>query len=139
MKIKVVNQNSKMKTFIEWLIYMFGYSLTLYIISLLFDSFQLDTSCFGIYIFLTTIIIYFLNHLIKPALIYFTLPVTALTLGLFYPFVNVVILKITDLILGKHFNITDLFTAFFIAIFISLLNIFIEGFIVKPIIRKLRK
>lgn len=139
MKIIVVNENKKINKLIEWLIYMLGYSLILYIVSLMFTSFQLDTSHFGLYIFLTTVLIYALNHFVKPILIFFTLPVTALTLGLFYPIINVIILKIADLILGSHFNILNLFTAFFIAIIISLLNIVIESFVIKPIIRKLRK
>lgn len=139
MKVVVVNENKTIKKIIEWLIYMLGYSLSLYLVSLLFDSFYIDYSHFGVYIFLTTVIIYLLNQVVKPTLVFLTLPATAMTLGLFYPIVNVIILKIADLILGSHFNILNIFPAFFIAIIISILNIIVEGFIIKPLIRKLKK
>ena len=43
---------------------------------------------------LATLIISILNITIKPVLFVLTLPITTLTLGIFYPFINVIILKI---------------------------------------------
>ena len=129
--------NSK---FIEWLIYMIGCAVVLVTVSVLFSSFEINNQYFGFYALLASIIIYVLNQTIKPVLAYITLPITVLTLGLFYPIINVLILYITSFILGKsNFQIKGFITAFFIAIVISLLNILMEGLILKPISKRRKK
>ena len=100
--------------------------------------FYLIHKYFGLYALLASIIIYILNQTIKPILVYLTLPITALTLGLFYPLINVLILYITSFILGNNFQIHGIIIPFIIAILISLLNIFVEGLIIKPIINMRR-
>ena len=84
------------------------------------------------------IIIYILNQTIKPVLVFLTLPITALSMGLFYPLINVFILYITSFILGDNFNIEGIFIPFVIAILISFLNMVMEGMIIKPIIYRSR-
>lgn len=137
------NNNSKKlinNPIIEWLIYMIGYAIVLITVSVLFKSLYIDNSYFGLYALLASIIIYVLNQTIKPIIFYVTLPITAISLGLFYPLINVLILYITDFILGNKFEIHGIFMSFFIAIIISLLNILMEGMVIKPIInRKVRK
>jgi putative membrane protein len=121
---------------IEWLIYMVGYALVLIIVSVIFKkSFYINNKYFGLYALLAAIIISILNQTIKPVLVYLTLPLTAITLGLFYPIINVLILYITSFILGNNFEVHGIIT-FVIAILISLLNIFVEGLIIKPIIHR---
>ena len=123
--------------FCEWLIYMIGYALVLILVSNLFESFEITSKYFGLFAFLSAIIIYALNQTIKPILFYLTLPLTALTFGLFYPIINVLILYLTSFILGSsNFYISGFIAPFFIAIFISILNIFMEGIFIKPIIRR---
>lgn len=126
-------------TLTDWVIYMLGYALVFLLASYLFDSFYIDTSHFGIYALIAVVIIYILNKTIKPILVTLTLPITALTLGLFYFAINVFILKITDWLLLSHFNIGNVIYAFFIAIFISVMNILMEGIIIKPIIRRFKE
>ena len=72
-------------------------------------------------------------------LVRLTIPVTALTLGLFYPFINLFILKLADWILGKYFNLLDFWVALAISILISVVNVLIEEFVIKPIIRKVKR
>ena len=125
---------------IEWLIYMLGYALVLVIISLIFKkSFYINKKYFYFYALLASIIIYLLNQTIKPILVKLTLPLTALTLGLFYPIINVFILYITSFILGKNFEVHNIYIMFIIAILISTLNVFVEGTIIKPIIYRRRR
>lgn len=123
-------------SFIEWLLYIVCYAIVLITMSILFDSFTISNECFGLYAFLATIIIYILNQTIKPILFYITLPLTAVTWGLFYPLINVLILYIASFILGSKFEIKGIIIPFFIAILISLFNILMEGLIIKPIIRR---
>ena len=140
MKIVVLakDKEARINKFIDWLIHMIGYTLVFVIVSILFKSFYIDTSHCYIYAFLAVVIIYVLNKTIKPILVYLTLPITGLTLGLFYPIVNVIILKLTDFILGKHFDLSNFWIAIFIAVLISIINTIMENLIIKPIIRRFR-
>ena len=132
---KIINNS-----FIEWLIYMVGYAIVLITTSVFFDSFEINNQYFGLYALLGAIIIYVLNQTIKPVIFYLTLPLTALSFGLFYPVINVIVLYITSFILGNNFNVNNIFIAFFISIFISILNVFMEGLVIKPmIIRRKRR
>ena len=133
--------NSKHKlvdnSLFEWFLYMIGYSLVLVGVSCLFkEAFYIDLNYYGIYAFVASVIIYILNQTVKPILFYITLPITALTFGLFYPIINVFVLYLTSFILGIHFEIRGFFISFVIAVIISILNLFMEGIIIKPIIRK---
>lgn len=121
----------------EWLLYMIGYAIVLITVSCLFkNTFYINNAYYGLYALLAAIIIYILNQTIKPILFYITLPITALTFGLFYPILNVLVLYITSFILGKNFIIKGTVLPFIIAILISILNLFMEGMIIKPIIYK---
>ena len=123
--------------FFEWLLYMVGYAIVLIAVSILFDkTFYISNHYYGLYAFLAAIIIYVLNQTIKPILVYLTLPITALTMGLFYPIINVFILYITSFILGDNFQIYGFLLPFVIAVVISVLNMFMEGMIIKPIIHR---
>ena len=126
--------------FIEWLIYMIGYAIVLITVSVLFTSFEINNEYFGLYALLASIIIYILNQTIKPVLTYITLPITVLSWGLLYPISNVIVLYITSFILGKdNFNISGIFAPFIIAIVISLLNILMEGLVLKPMTKRRKK
>lgn len=128
------------KKFIEWLLYMIVYALVLITISHLFKkTFYINTKHFGIYALMASIIIYILNETVKPILVYITLPITALTYGLFYPIINVIILEITSLILQDNFKIHGLIMPIIVAVAISILNILIDQIFIRPIINKRRQ
>ena len=117
------DNREKINIFLDWLIHTIGYSLILILMSLVFTkTVQIDNSYFGLWAFLAAVLIGICNLTIKPVLVWFTIPITAITLGIFYPFINVIILKIVSWILGSHFNINGLFMSFFIAVLISILN-----------------
>lgn len=120
----------------EWVLYMVCYAIVLITVSLLFDSLYINNKYFGLYALIASVIIYILNQTIKPVLFYITLPITALTYGLFYPIINVIILYITSFILGNNFSVHGIIIPFIMAIIISVLNIFMEGLIIKPIVRR---
>lgn len=136
MKI-IIKENKKIRLnkFIEWLMYMIGYSLVLICVTTLFkNTLYIDNSYFGIWSLITTIIIYILNKTIKPLLVWLTLPITALTLGLFYPFINILILNIVSWILGPHFEIPGgIIMTFVIAVLISIMNLIMKSIIKKII------
>jgi putative membrane protein len=135
-KVIIVNDKIKINKFLDWLIHMVGYTLVLILISMMFKSIYIDNSYFGLWALLASVIIYILNKTIKPIIFILTLPITGLTLGIFYPFINVIIIKMADFILGNHFQTHSLFALFFAAILISIMNFFMDKIVMDPITRK---
>ena len=130
-KIRTVNR------FIDWLIHMVGYALILICMSVLFPkSFYINNEYFGLYGLIVAVIIYWLNQTVKPIIVLFTLPITGLTLGIFYPFINLIILYLVSFLLGSNFVIHGLWIPFLISILIAILNIILENIIFKPILER---
>lgn len=123
--------------FIEWMIYMVGSALILISVSVLFkNTIQIDNKYFGFWSLLAAICINLLNRTIKPFIVKLTIPITALTLGIFYPFINVFILYIVDFFLGSHFSVNGIFMTCIVAILISIMNMILDHIVIKPILRK---
>lgn len=123
----------KFSKILDWILYLVSYTFVLLIVDILFNSFELDNIWYG---FLAVLIISVLNKTIKPIIFKLTIPITGLTFGLFYPFINLFILKIVDFILGDHFKINGILIGVLIAVLISIMNFIIEEVIIKPIIRR---
>lgn len=139
MKIIIETNNNKVRInkFFEWIIYMICYSLVLITVSLIFKkTIYIDPKYCYLWGFLAAIIIYILNKTVKPVLVWLTLPITGLTLGLFYFFINVFILNIVEFILQPHFAIHGIFMSFVVAICISLMNTLMEILVIEPLLRK---
>ena len=147
MKVIVVDSNKKKKTnskeieyrlnlFLEWLIYMFGYAIVLLITSNLFRPLYVENFLYG---FIAAVLIYILNKTVKPFLVTISLPLIGMSLGLFYFVINVVILLLVSLVLGKHFYLTGIFSPFIVAIFISVMNVIMENLIIKPLIERCKR
>ena len=137
MRIVIIENNMKrINSTVAWLMYLLGNAMVLLIVSAMFKSLYIDNAYFGIYGLLAAFIISIFNVTIKPLIILLTFPITVFTLGLFYPFINVFILKIVDLLLGNHFTLKGIWIAFFIALLISIMNILMEFFIIKPLLKK---
>ena len=58
-----------------------------------------------------------------------------MTLGLFYPVINMLILLLTDFILGKHFELDGPIFIFIVSIVITLMNAFMDNVIIDGIIK----
>ena len=130
------NHRFRLNETIEWLIGMVGYALILIAVSLLFPkTLQIDSNLFGLWALVAAIITFILNKTIKPILFWLTLPITGLTLGLFYPFLNVFILYIVSFLLQEHFQIHGIGMAFLIAIIISNMNMLMDTIVLKPLFR----
>lgn len=127
----------RMIRLLEKAIYIVGYALILIIMSVIFnDTIQIDNSYLGVWGILISLVIYILNKTIKPIIVKLTIPITGLTLGIFYPCINVFILKLVDFIFVNHLTIKGFLIPFFVAILISLMNILMDEMLIKPIIKK---
>ena len=103
-------------------------AVTLMIASALFRNFYVENIWYAL---IASVIISVLNVSIKPILVFLTLPVTIMSLGILYPIVNLIILKLTSLLLGDAFIIEGWILAFFISIFISALTLIFKKFVLS--------
>ena len=131
------NKSLRIKIF-ENNLYIIGYTLTFLLVSKIFDSFELNAESPIFYAFISVLLIFVLNKTVKPILMFFTLPITASTLGLFYFVLNTIILKLVDLIMRSKLDFTNIWILFFISIVISAINLLIELIIIKPIINRVK-
>ena len=136
----IIKEKNKVRInhLVDWLIHMTGYTIVFLIVTSLFHSIQIEGKYFVLWAVIIELLIYFLNKTVKPILVTLTIPITGLTLGLFYPFINVFILKLADWLLGPHFEVNNLLIAFVAAILISIMNFIMEE-IIKTIINKVNK
>ena len=125
---------------LDWLTHMLGYTLVLIIASLIFKkTIYIDSSFYGLWGLLAVVIIFILNRTVKPILFWLTLPITGITLGLFYPLINVFILKLTDFILLSHLEIHGILFLIIVSIFISVMNWIMDNLIINKITKGVTK
>ena len=117
---------------------MIGYTIVFILVTSLFKSVYIDSNHLFIWSAIIVFTIYILNKTIKPILVILTIPITGITLGLFYPFINVFILKIVDWILGPDFEVKSIFIALFVAALLSITNFIMER-VLNKIIKKVQK
>ena len=123
----------RVNIFLDWIIYIICYTLTLFLVDIFFNAFEIDNY---IYYVIASIIIFLLNKTVKPIVFKLTLPITGLTFGLFYFVIDFLMLEIVDFVLQNHFDIYGIFWGIFIAFVISVTHVLLEEFIIKPIVRK---
>lgn len=116
---------------IEWGLTLLINGLVLLFATSVFRDFYVESFWYAI---LAAFVIMVLNKTLKPFIKLLTLPLTIFTLGLFYPFVNVIILKLASLIMGDKFIVTGWIIPFFIAIFISAMTIILDAVITRQIV-----
>jgi len=89
-----------------------------YILSVLFRGIQVDNILTAI---VASAVFGIANALLKPIIVFFSIPFTVITLGFFYLVINAVMLLITAFFV-PGFHITGFGTAFWAAIVLSILN-----------------
>ena len=133
-------KNNIILNILDILCHLLGYTFVLYITSLIFKhTIIVDGSNYYMWGFIAVLIIWIFNKTIKPILFWITIPLTALTVGLFYPIINIIILKLTDIILQSHFEIKGIFSLFFASIFISILNSIMDHLFVDKLLKEVRR
>lgn len=108
-----------LRLFSHWVILVFG----LYVVTLI-TPIHADTAHDLLWAALVLIIA---NTIIKPILIFITLPLVVLSLGLFLLFINAIILyTVPHFVPGFH--VPGFFSAFFGAVFLSLITGLFTGY-----------
>jgi putative membrane protein len=113
----------------NFIIKLFLNSLAVIIASLLLSS-GVHVEGWGNAVLLAAVLV-LLNASVKPLLVFFTLPFTLFTLGLFLLVINASIILIADWILGDGFKVDSFWWALAFSIILSLLNSFLERLVVK--------
>ncbi len=127
------NKRENISRWLDVVIHLIGYTLVLITVSVIFKKTVYISNVF--YGFLAVLIIFILNRTIKPVLTWLTIPLTAMTLGLFYPLINAFILKLSDWILGSHFNVNGLFWLIIVSVVISIMNAIMDNWIIDGILK----
>jgi len=136
--IKKEKNKQKINKAIDWVLYMIGYTIVFILVTSLFKSVYIDNNHLFIWSAIIVFTIYILNKTIKPILVILTIPITGITLGLFYPFINVFILKIVDWLLGSHFEVKNILIALLVAVLLSITNFIMER-ILNKLIKKVQR
>jgi putative membrane protein len=111
----------------RWIMRIFMNWATLMIVAGIFTSqFMIDGAGVAL---LAALILSLVNAIVKPILVFFTLPITIVTLGLFLLVINAVTLMITAWLI-EGFTIGGFWTAFWAGIVISILNTLIQKLVI---------
>ena len=142
--MKVVVNSKKKNTLrlnlvLEFILYSVCYTAIFLLVEKMFKSFVIDDEHKIIYAFLSIVIIYVLDKLVKPVLVTISTPITGITFGLFYFVINSFILWLTSIFMFGKIHFDKIWVLFFISIVLAILNWFIEKLIIEPIIRKANK
>lgn len=127
------NKKESISKGLDTFIHLVGYTLVLITVSVIFKKIVFISNIwFG---FLAVLIIFILNKTVKPVLTWLTIPLTAMTLGLFYPLINAFILKLSDWILGSQFDVNGIIWLIVVSIVITIMNAIMDNFIIDGIIK----
>lgn len=126
-KVETKERKSDLLSFIVGIVV---YAVVLFMASNLFENFEITNFYYAL---IAALVMSALNYAIKPILIYWTLPLSIITFGIAYPIVNMIILEICDIIMGKAFIIHGFFSMFVISIFISLVKLLFDKLITDKV------
>jgi len=102
------------KVLLHWVVS----AVFLYVLSFLFRGVVIDSALAAL---IAAVVLGLINATLKPLLQVLSLPITILTLGIFYLVVNALMLMLVSFLV-PGFSISGFWTAFFAAIILSLLN-----------------
>jgi putative membrane protein len=75
---------------------------------------------------LVAILLSFLNAILKPILVFMTIPATVVTLGLFLFVINACIILVADYIIKTAFEVSGFWWALLFSVLVSVLSSFIQ-------------
>jgi putative membrane protein len=100
-------------------------AVSLWLASLIFRGLKFDSA--GSLI-LSALLLGFVNAIVRPLLVFFTLPLTLVTFGLFLLVINALMMMLVAAMV-KGFRVSGFWTAFFASIFVALLSIAIGAIV----------
>lgn len=107
---------------VEFLLHWAIMSLSLWVASYIFKGITFTNRSS---LLISALMLGFVNALLRPILVFLTLPLTLVTLGLFLLVINALMIMLVAAIV-KGFKLSGFWTAFFASIFIAAFGFFIE-------------
>jgi putative membrane protein len=117
----------------QWFINLIVTALLLLLFAEMLDGVYIESFLAALQ---TSFLLSIVNVIVRPLLIFLTLPLTILSLGLFVLVINALMLTLTDFIMGSAFDISNFFVAILIAVLLSVSQLFIQKLILKKLIKK---
>lgn len=106
----------------EFLLHWGVMSLSLWVASYIFRGLTFSSKSS---LLVSALMLGFANALLRPILVFLTLPLTLLTFGLFLLVINALLIMLVAALV-KGFKVSGFWTAFFASIFIAAFSFFIE-------------
>jgi len=97
-------------------------SLSLWVASYVFNGLTFSSKSS---LLVSALMLGFANAIVRPILVFLTLPLTLLTFGLFLLVINALVIMLVAAVV-KGFKVSGFWTAFFASIFIAAFSFFIE-------------
>jgi putative membrane protein len=97
-------------------------SLSLWVASYVFNGLTFSSKSS---LLVSALMLGFANAIVRPILVFLTLPLTLLTFGLFLLVINALMIMLVAAVV-KGFKVSGFWTAFFASIFIAAFSFFIE-------------
>jgi len=116
----------KIRTIINYIVQIIITTFVLSLASIIFEGIYIENVGYAL---LASILLIFFNATLKPFLKFLMLPLNILTLGMFTPLVDVIILKLIGVFLGTHFMAGGWLSTFCAAIFISIITFILDKII----------
>lgn len=106
----------------RFIIKIVGATVAVFVSAYIIPGVSVDTYVTALVV---AIVLGFLNTFVKPIIVILTLPVTILTLGIFYLLINALMVIITASIV-KGFQVDGVLTALLFGISVSIINSFLN-------------
>ena len=110
------------KALVEFLMHWAIMSLSLWVASYIFKGITFSNKSS---LLISALLLGFVNAILRPILIFLTLPLTLVTLGLFLLVINALMIMLVAALVNG-FKLSGFWTAFFASIFIAAFGFFIE-------------
>ncbi len=108
-------------------------AVALLLVAEVFQGFHLEGFAVAI---VASLVLAVLNAVVKPLLMFFTLPINLLTLGLFTFVINAITLMLTQALIGSDFVIDGFGVAILAAIVLSVINLILNKLVKDPLLKK---
>lgn len=115
---------------LRWFLSIIVYAVALIVVDQLFEAVFIDSFLTAV---LASVVISALNLVVRPILVFFTLPITVITLGLFLIVINAITLMIAQWLMGDIFVIEGFGMAIIASIIISILTMLLNRLVVDTV------
>lgn len=109
----------------KWIVKMVMVGLAVMVCDLVLPGIYVENYWWAVVL---AVVLAFLNSVVKPVLIFLTLPATIVTFGLFLLVINAITIEIADWIIEEEFQVRSFWWALLFSLLLSIVTSVFEGF-----------